>query len=144
MKKQLLLFLTVICLIGFTTPTIPQTHDIVGKWLGNDANQLGYIVLDGEGYAHFLIKARVFGGKNFKLGEDDAQMTYELTNITKDSKHFKLDFIITLTANQTEDKRMKCLLRWIDENNFELASNYNDKRPEDFTSENTVQFKRIE
>ena len=144
MKKQLLLFLSIICLIGFTTPSIPQTHDIVGKWLGNDANQLGYIVLDGEGYAYFLIKARVFGGKNFTLGEDEAQMTYELTNVQKGSDYFKLDFVITLTANQTEQKRMKCLLKWIDEDNFELASNYNNERPEDFTEKNTVLFKRIE
>ena len=62
-KIQLLFLL----LIANATLTAQNQTDFHGKWIGEDAGEIGYIIFDNEGYAAFEIQGELFGGKEFVI-----------------------------------------------------------------------------
>ncbi|MCB4798684.1 hypothetical protein [Neotamlana laminarinivorans] len=90
--KKFLIILLVIPFLSMTTKN--DETKFIGKWIGKDKNDIGYLNFDDEGYANFEIHGRIIGGKEFIQNGKKGSMTYEI-NSTK--KPIEVDLIVTLT-----------------------------------------------
>ena len=139
MKKVIALVLIVISMSSFNVPLENNNFNIVGKWTGiDDSNDKGSFVFDSEGYATMIKDGESMGGKEFEMQGIKACMRYK---IDESSTPIKFDIIVTFLKTK-EVRSMKMLLKIVDNNTIELASNFNETRPKSFTEENTILLKR--
>jgi hypothetical protein len=132
MKKLALLFIAIVSLLSFTTSDI--TTDIVGKWVGEDNEGVGYFLFDKEGYATLEARGELMGGKEFILQGIKCSMTY---TVNYDVKPMELDFTITLLETKDE-RKMLFIAKFIDDDTLKLASSFNDVRPTEFNDDNSI------
>ena len=66
MKKLLLLFIITLSLASFKNTSEPD-FSIVGKWEGQDNNEVGYLTFQKDSYAYFEINGQIIGGKEFEM-----------------------------------------------------------------------------
>ncbi|MFC4632330.1 hypothetical protein ACFO3O_00310 [Dokdonia ponticola] len=135
MKRILILLLS----IPFLSLTI-ETDDanFIGTWVGEDENEIGRINFDSEGYAYFEVKGQIFGGKEFLYERKKGRMTYE---INSETDPIEVDLILT-KLESGEQKSLLCIAHFIDKDTMKFAIGYNDTRPTEFDSENSITFKR--
>ena len=86
--------------------TTSQKETIVGKWIGEDQNQIGYLIFDSEGYAAFEIDGQVMGGKEFYMKGKKGKMTY---TINYNTTPIEVDFTLT-KIESGESKKFLALL----------------------------------
>ncbi len=134
--KKLLLILFVFPLMSFTTES--DHEKFIGKWIGEDKGEIGYINFDNEGYAFFEMQGRIFGGKEFIFDGKKGKMTYEVNSKTNP---IQLDFVIT-KLEDGEQKRLLCIVEFSDNNTMKMALNFNDDRPIVFDQKNSITLKR--
>mgnify|MGYP000244677585 FL=1 len=136
--KKLLLLLLIIPLTSFNSNN--QTTDFVGKWLGDENGEIGYIIFDKEGYASFEIEGQVLGGKEFEMNGEKGKMTYKVNNNTDP---IEVDF--TLTKLETgEQKQLFCIAKFIDADSMMFAMSFDEARPSNFDGDTTIILKRVE
>lgn len=136
MKKQLILFLF-IPLFAFTVQK--DTANFIGKWVGDDDVQIGYIIFDTEGFVSFEVEGQLFGGKDFEIKGKRGSMSYEINN---DANPIEIDFVLT-KLDTGEQRKMLCIARFSDDDTMDFASGFSEQRPTEFNSENTITFKRV-
>lgn len=110
----------------------------VGRWIGEDEKEIGYLNFDSEGYAYFEVQGKIMGGKEFVQNGKKGNMTYE---INSESNPIKVDLIVTMLESGKQ-KKLLCIAKFIDNDTMEFAINFEEKRPTDFNSENSIIFKR--
>jgi hypothetical protein len=110
----------------------------VGKWIGEDEKEIGYLNFDSEGYAYFEFQGQVFGGKEFVFKGKKGKMTYE---INSETKPIQVDFTVT-KLESGEEKKMLCIAEFIDDDTMKFAITFGENRPIEFDSENSIIFKR--
>jgi len=136
--KKLLLLLLIISLSSFHLNY--QTTDFVGKWIGEENGEIGFVVFDKEGYASFEVDGKILGGKEFTINGEKGKMTYE---VNSDTNPIEIDF--TLTKLKTgEQKQLLCIARFIDKNSMEFAISFDTDRPSNFKETNSIILKRVE
>jgi len=138
MKKIILLILVVTSLSSFNEPLEVNNFNIVGKWTSVDANDNGGFIFDSEGYATMIKEGETMGGKEFEMQGIKACMRYK---IDESSTPIKFDIVVTVLKTK-ESRSVKMLLKIVDNNTIELASNFNEIRPKNFGKENTMKLKR--
>ncbi len=117
-----------------------QTNDKhLGEWESDDGYDVGYLILDEEGYATLKADGQVMGGKSAIVGGVEAYMLYE---IDYDSSPIEIDFIIHNLADDEEMGRLKGIMRFIDDNSLKLVLGFKGKRPESFEDPNVIIFTR--
>lgn len=135
MKRLLILLLT----IPFLSLTIENDNSkFIGKWIGQDENEIGYLSFDSEGYAYFEIQGQIFGGKEFIFDGKKGRMIYEINHETDP---IQLDLIVT-KLDDGEQKKMLCIAEFLDNDTMNFAINFEENRPTNFNSENSIIFKR--
>lgn len=139
MKKIVLLLFLTATISSFKTTQKVASFNIVGEWTGQDKkNANGSFIFDKEGYATMIRGEETMGGKEFELEGIKASMQYVMD---ESSNPIKFDLVVTALKNK-QTKSMKMLLKIIDDNTIQLASNFNQIRPTAFTKENTITLKR--
>ena len=136
MTKILITLLT-ISLFSFTLAK--ESNDFVGKWSGEDQGEIGFIIFDKDGFASFEIDGEIFGGKNFLLEGEKAEMSYEINNAVDP---IQLDFILT-KIDSGDQIEVLCIAKFEDKDNMQFAINFENERPKNFDSDNSIKLKRV-
>jgi hypothetical protein len=110
----------------------------VGKWIGEDKKEIGYLNFDSEGYAFFEYQGQILGGKEFVFNGKKGKMTYEINDKTNP---IQVDLIVT-KLDSGEQKKLLCIAEFINNDTMKFAINYEEKRPTEFDSENSIILKR--
>lgn len=135
MKRLLILLLA----LPFLSSTVKvENIKFIGKWIGEDEKEIAYLNFDSEGYAYFEIQGQIIGGKEFVMNGKKGKMTYE---INREENPIQVDFIVTIFETE-EQKKLLCIANFIDNDTMEFAINFEEKRPTEFNSENSIIFKR--
>jgi hypothetical protein len=134
MKKILILLIT-IPLLSLNTI---NNNKFIGKWIGESKGEIGYISFDKEGYAVFEIQGQIFGGKEFVLNGKKGMMTYKINNKVNP---IEIDLIVTKIESK-EEMKLLCIANFKNENEMEFAINFENKRPVDFNTEDSMILKR--
>ena len=113
-------------------------NNFLGKWIGEDSADIGYLTFDKEGYAFFEIQGQILGGKEFEMNGKKGKMTYQINN---EFSPIQVDFIVTILENG-ESRKLLCIANFIDDDTMEFAIDFENKRPLEFDAENSIIFKR--
>ncbi len=131
----------IILLLSFTFLSMTVKNDrtkFVGKWIGEDGKEIGYLNFDSEGYAFFEFQGQIFGGKEFVFDGKKGKMTYEVNSETNPTQ---LDFTVT-KLESSEQKKLLCIVEFLDIHTMKLAMNFEEIRPVEFNTDNSIIFKR--
>ena len=135
MRNILLLLLTIPLL---SISSINNKNKFIGKWIGTSKGEIGFVNFDKEGFASFEIQGQIFGGKEFVLNGEKGKMTYKINdNVTP----IQIDFTVTKIKTK-EEMKILCIAKFKNENEMEFAMNFNNNRPVEFNSENSMILKR--
>lgn len=134
--KKIFLLLLVIPFLSLTVET--DDAKFIGTWVGEAENEIGYMNFDSEGYAYFEVQGQIFGGKEFEYEGEKGSMMYEVNSITDP---IEVDLIMT-KLESGEQKTLFCIARFMDKDTMKFAMGYDDTRPTEFDSENSIIFKR--
>lgn len=134
--KRILILLLAVPLISMTIEN--DKSKFIGKWVGESEKEIGSLNFDSEGYAYFEIQGQIFGGKEFVFEGKKGKMTYEVNN---DTNPIQVDLIVTILESRVQ-KKLLCIAKFIDNNTMEFAINFEEKRPTEFNSDNSIIFKR--
>ena len=110
----------------------------IGNWIGEDEKEIGYLNFDSEGYAYFKVQGQIMGGKEFVQNGKKGNMNYE---INSETNPIQVDLIATMLESGKQ-KKLLCIAKFIDNDTMEFAINFEEKRPTEFDSENSIIFKR--
>lgn len=136
--KKLILLLFLAPLFGFISPNVDFDKNIVGKRKGVDKGEVGYFVFDENGYAFMEMQGQKLGGENFVFEGKNARMTYKMNDKVNP---MELDIIVSIIGQKGEHK-LKFIVEFIDDDTIKLASDFTQQRPKEFSSNNTIVFKR--
>lgn len=134
--KKFLIVLFIIPLLSMTVEN--DKAKFIGKWIGEDKKDIGYLYFDSEGFAYFEIQGEKMGGKEFVKNGKKGSMTYEINN---EAKPTQVDLIVTIFATK-EQKKLLCISNFIDDDTMEFAIGFEGIRPTEFDSGNSLIFKR--
>ncbi|WP_010516798.1 hypothetical protein [Croceivirga radicis] len=134
--KKFLIVLFVIPLLSMTVEN--DKTKFIGKWIGEDNKDIGYLSFDSKGFAYFETQGQIMGGEEFVLNGKKGSMTYEINPTTNP---IQVDLILTLIESK-EQKKLLCIANFIDDNTMEFAIGFEGIRPTEFDSENSILLKR--
>lgn len=134
--KKLLIILFIIPLLSMTIEN--DNAKFIGKWVGQDENEIGYLNFDSEGYAYFEMQGQIIGGKEFVRNGKKGNMTYE---INSETNPIQVDLIVTLFESN-EQKKLLCISNFIDDDTMKFAIGFEGIRPKEFDSNNSIILKR--
>jgi hypothetical protein len=134
--KNIFLLLLVVPLLSLTT--ISNDDKFVGKWVGEDKNELGYIIFDNEGYATLGLQGQVLGGKEFVMKGEKGSMTFE---INEGANPIEIDLVVT-KLDSGDQKKLLCIAQFISDNEMQFALSFTSQRPMEFTEANSIVLKR--
>ena len=115
-----------------------QKEDFIGKWIGEDQGEIGFISFDTEGYAAFEIEGQLMGGKEFYMNGQKGKMTYTIN--TKTSP-IEVDFILTKVIT-SESKKILGIAEFLDKDTMNFNMSFDATRPSEF-GENAITLKRV-
>lgn len=134
--KNLLILLLVIPFLSVSAQTTEEK--LIGKWAGQDKNEIGYFIFQENGFAAFELQGQVFGGQEFEFRGMKAKMTYKIID---DANPIQLDLVVELLESGEENKIL-CIAKFIDEDTMQFALSFNETRPSEFNGINSIIFKR--
>lgn len=134
MKHLFIFFIVPLMLLNLTS----QKEDFVGKWIGEDKGDIGYIVFDEEGYASFEIEGQIMGGKDFTMNGQKGKMTYSINDKVSP---VEIDFIITKIDTE-ESMELLGIAEFIDKDTVNFSISYDSVRPTQF-GETSIILKRV-
>jgi hypothetical protein len=131
--KKVIVLLLLIPTLSFNIK--PNKVDIVGKWSGKDKNEIGSFIFESDGYAKIELRGQLTGGKNFKMGDKSAKMTYKYY---ADKKPVEIDIIIS-ELNGKHINTIYLFAEFKDNNTMKVAFLRGGKnRPKIFTDNNSI------
>lgn len=136
MKKILLLLIVTLSFLSFKAD---DSKNLIGKWVGNDKSEVGYITFEDDKNAYVKIGDLTFGGKNFEVDGEKYNMYYT-TNF--ETTPFELDFVVTEIRTQKQ-RKMLFIGEFKDDNTLIFAAGFNGKRPTTLEGDNTITLTRI-
>ncbi|WP_396603336.1 hypothetical protein [Algibacter sp. R77976] len=134
--KRILTLLLIIPLLSMTIEN--DKAKFIGKWIGEDEKEIGYSNFDSEGYAYFEVQGQIMGGKEFVRKGKKGNMTYEINSKTNP---IQVNLVVTMLEPK-EQKKLLCIANFIDHDTMEFAISFDENRPTEFDSENSLIFKR--
>ena len=118
--------------------TTSQKENFVGKWVGEDQNEIGYMIFDEEGYAAFEISGTVMGGKEFIMKGQKGKMTY---TINYNTTPIEVDFTMT-KIESGESKKILGIAEFTDKDTLNFDMSFDSERPTEF-GEGSITLKRV-
>ena len=139
MKKIILLFIITLSLTSFKN-TSETDFNIVGKWEGQDNNEVGYLTFQKDSYAYFEINGQIIGGKEFEIKGKKGSMTYE---VDFTAKPIQIDLIINIIGEK-ETHKLQGILEIITNDEIKVSLGFEGPRPTNFDTDESLTFKRVE
>lgn len=133
--KYIITFFIIPLLLATSTS---QKEDFIGKWVGEDQGEIGYIIFDNEGYASFEIAGQIMGGKEFYMNGKKGKMTYTINTKTKP---IEVDLTMTKTVSG-ETKKILGIAEFTSEDIMKFNISFDGKRPTQFDT-NSINLKRV-
>lgn len=132
-----IIFFICFYLISFTTE---KDNRYIGKWIGQDKGDVGFLTLTKDRYATFEFDNEIWGGRSYKHGSILAALKYSVN--TKKSP-YQINFIIWDKKKAVEAGRMKGIIKFKNDNEMLMAINFtgSEIRPQDFSID-TITFIR--
>lgn len=130
--KKFLILLIAIPFLSLTT--INDRDQFVGKWVGNDNQEIGFIQFDEEGYVSLGIEGQEMGGKNFEIRGEKGDMTYTINDKTDP---IEVDLVVT-KLKSGEQKKLLCIVKFLSVDQMKIAIDFQNLRPTGFTEENSI------
>ena len=124
-------------LLSFITQA--PTNSFVGKWVGESKGDVGYMAFDPEGYATIELDGQELGGKEFDVEGDRSQLGYEFNDSVQP---IELNFLLR-NLDTEEEKKMLLIARFLSKDSLQLATNFNEFRPTEFTEDNSIILNRV-
>lgn len=135
MRKVLILLLT----IPLLSLTIKKDNaKFIGRWIGNDKKDIGYINFDSEGYVYFEIHGKIMGGKEFVQNGEKGNMTYKINN---KATPIQVDLTVTMLKSKIQ-KKLLCIAQFLNDDTMKFAIGFEGKYLKEFNPENSIIFKR--
>ena len=133
MKIKTLITLIFVTLT-FANVMAQKTTDLVGEWTGTDIdNNKSNMIFTADGFVSLTINNEIFGGENFTLKGQKADLKYEVDSA---KNPIWLDFVGYASGEKIEKGRLKGIIRFIDNDNADILLNFSNVRFENFTEEN--------
>lgn len=126
-------------LITSATVKAQNNTDFLGKWIGDDGSEIGYVIFDKDGYVAFETQGQIIGGKEFVMNGEKGTMTYE---INTETTPIELDFTITKLASG-ESKIIRCIAEFEAKDIMKFALAFDADRPTDFNGNSSIVLKRV-
>jgi hypothetical protein len=137
MKQIIILLVVASTCLSFKTSTLNK--NILGKWVGTDKSEIGYITFKEAGEAYFEVGEQIYGGEEFEVDGKLFNMYYT-SNF--EVQPFEIDFVVT-ELDTKEVRKMICIGEFIDENSMNFAVGFDDERPTDFEGPNAIVLTRV-
>jgi len=134
MKHLFTFFISSLSLLS----TTDQQERFIGKWIGSDKGDVGYMIFDEEGFATFEIQDQIIGGKEFIMNGKKGKMTYTVNFRTQP---IEVDFTITKLASD-ESKKILGIVEIKDANTMVINLDFDTAIPTEF-GENSIHLKRL-
>lgn len=134
--KRIFILLFIFPLLSMTIEN--DKAKFVGKWIGEDENEIGSLNFDADGYAFFEIEGQIFGGKEFVYDGKKGSMTYM---VNSETNPIEVDLIVTKLESKAQ-KKLLCIASFIDNDTMRFAISFEENRPLGFESEDAIIFKR--
>ena len=140
--KKLAMLVFGLLFIALSAFSVIEDDKHIGLWKGVDATQsIGYINLDKEDYAFFVIEKDTLGGKSFMMQGVEGYMKYE---VDYESSPHGIDFVIYLAENDTELGRLPGIFKF-EEGTMVLCVNFESPaRPTEFVEDSTITLEKQE
>ena len=139
-KYNSILALLLAFLLTATWVSAQDRH--LGHWQGEDQSEVGYMILDKEGFAAFIIEGDTLGGPSFVLEGLEAFMTYEIDYA---AEPFTIDFILSTSEDGAELGRLPGIFEFPERNQMHLCVNFGgQERPTTFVEEDSIVFERVD
>ena len=128
-------YLLTLFLISFLL-ILPQHQKIhiVGRWSGEDQNEIGSIIFEEDGYAAFEIQGQILGGKEFYMSGEKGKMTY---SINYETTPIEVDFTLT-KVESGESKQILAILEFENDNTLNFNLSFDGPRPSEFDDNSIV------
>ncbi|WP_299339241.1 hypothetical protein [uncultured Psychroserpens sp.] len=126
-------------LLTTTLVTAQKQTDFLGKWLGDDGSEIGYLIFDKEGYAAFETQGQLIGGKEFVMNGEKGKMTY---SINTEASPIEIDLTITKMSSG-ESKVIRCIAQFEEKDVMKFALAFDAERPKNFEGDNAIMLKRV-
>ena len=97
------------------------------------------MIFDNEGYVTIETDGETFGGKEFEMNGEKGSMSYV---INSSAEPIQIDLIMTKLETK-EQRSMLFIAKFKDDDTIIMASNFNSLRPTEFTTDNSITFKRM-
>jgi len=123
-------------LLGLNAQT--ENNSFVGRWMGNDETEIGYIIFDDEGYAHLEARGQVLGGDEFVINGRKGSMTY---SIDHETAPIQIDLTIT-DLESGKEMSLLCIANFLDNDSMQFAIGFEGGRPSDFDTDNSIVLNR--
>ncbi|MFK7951138.1 MAG: hypothetical protein AB8G11_26390 [Saprospiraceae bacterium] len=136
LKKSLFTVLILTSLFSFTT----TESSYVGKWKGQDKGEIGFLILDNDGYIKIEFEEQTIGGKSFYQNNVELSMKYVVNDFVFPSS---IDLIIVRNSDDKELRRMKGIVSLESNDEMLIALNFDGtERPKDFLKD-AITFNRV-
>ncbi|QNK79112.1 hypothetical protein H7F37_08500 [Winogradskyella sp. PAMC22761] len=122
----------------FLLSSTSQKETFVGKWIGDDQNEIGYLIFDNEGYAAFEINGQVMGGKEFILKGQKGKMTY---TVNYNTTPIEIDLKVT-KIESGESQSILAIAEFTDKDTMNFNLRFDNVRPTEF-DKNSITLKRV-
>lgn len=122
----------------FLLSSTSQKETLVGKWIGEDQNEIGYLIFDNEGYAAFEVNGLVMGGKEFIMKGKKGKMTY---TVNYNTTPIEVDLKVT-KIESGESQTILAIAEFTKKNIINFNMNFNNIRPTEF-DEKSIVFRRV-
>lgn len=126
-------------LFSTTLITAQKQTDFLGKWLGDDGSEIGYVIFEKDGYAAFETQGQVIGGKEFVMNGEKGKMTY---TINTDVSPIEIDLIVTKLSSG-ESRTISCIAQFKEKDVMMFALAFDAERPKNFEGDNAITLKRV-
>lgn len=147
MKKQLFFFLIFVTQFSFCQykPDIDIDKLIIGEWAGKDiTGNSNIMIFEEDSYVSLSIRNRNYGRK---FEGNSGKYVYQYS-IDSKKNPMQLDIIIFRKETNKEEKRIRSIIKFIDNNTIETRTDENPlKYPKEFLgkeNENTAILKRVQ
>ena len=139
MNRTIGLLTIIILTLSIFTSAYAQT-DHIGLWEGTDKGEVGYVMMEANGFAYFIIKGDTLGGASFTVEGYEAAMKYEVNYA---EEVHSVDFVLYLVEAEAEVGRLPGIFKFEKDGSMILSVNFKGpERPQEFVDD-TITLQKV-
>ena len=125
-KTYIIRLLSLVLLAGMHWAFHALQDRHVGKWVGKAKGEVGFLILDQDGYATIEINGQVFGGRESVRNGELVNLTYTIDYF---ANPISIDFVLSEVGSNREQGRFRGIIEFKHSESMLLALEFNSARP---------------